>query len=456
MRTRDDLAQIVGQELGCGEILLCALSSSAGLTRVARMRRGIFWFRNDLRLHDNRALAAAAAHCDELSLVYCHDHRLDQPTRWSTDDLMPQRMGEHRRRHLRASLSDLQHRLQARGQWLQELHGDPIELLQREAEATRAECIYAERIDAPEEQAIVAALLACGLKVELVWQSSLLEPTDLPFDVAALPRVFTQFRHAVERAGVRPRGEVELLDADFPPPISARPAALANDTSDLEPAGECAALAHLEAYFASTRPQVYKETRNGLLGHDYSTRLSPWLASGALSPRRVFRRLQQHEQEQGANESTYWIWFELLWRDYFRFLHQCHGVRLYGASGLSPRVTPQHDARAFARWCRGDTGDAFIDAGMRELAQSGELSNRMRQNVASFLLNDLGCDWRAGAAWFEAQLIDYDVYSNTGNWLYLAGKGTDPRGGRRFEPRKQAATYDPDGRYRARWLTDGR
>jgi deoxyribodipyrimidine photo-lyase len=123
---------------------------------------------------------------------------------------------------------------------------------------------------------------------------------------------------------------------------------------------------------------------------------------------------------------------------------------------LSPRVTPQHDARAFARWCRGDTGDAFIDAGMRELAQSGELSNRMRQNVASFLLNDLGCDWRAGAAWFEAQLIDYDVYSNTGNWLYLAGKGTDPRGGRRFEPRKQAATYDPDGRYRARWLTDGR
>jgi deoxyribodipyrimidine photo-lyase len=93
----------------------------------------------------------------------------------------------------------------------------------------------------------------------------------------------------------------------------------------------------------------------------------------------------------------------------------------------------------------------MVDAGMHELAATGYLSNRLRQIVASYLIHDLACDWRAGAAWFEAQLIDFDVYSNQGNWLYIAGRGTDPRGGRRFNPQKQAHDYDPDGHYRALW-----
>ena len=158
------------------------------------------------------------------------------------------------------------------------------------------------------------------------------------------------------------------------------------------------------------------------------------------------------QAERGTNESTYWQWFELLWRDYFRFLHLQHGRRLYRARGLDERASaPAHDPEAFARWCSGRTGHAFIDAGMRELAATGWLSNRMRQIVASYLIHDLGCDWRAGAAWFGAQLVDYDVYSNQGNWLYIAGRGTDPRGGRRFDPDRQAAMYDADGRYRALW-----
>jgi len=88
---------------------------------------------------------------------------------------------------------------------------------------------------------------------------------------------------------------------------------------------------------------------------------------------------------------------------------------------------------------------------MRELAATGFLSNRMRQNVASHLIHELQGDWRAGAAWFEAQLIDHDVYSNQGNWLYLSGRGTDPRPLRRFDSARQAQIYDPEGRYRALW-----
>lgn len=98
------------------------------------------------------------------------------------------------------------------------------------------------------------------------------------------------------------------------------------------------------------------------------------------------------------------------------------------------------------------TGESFIDAGMRELACTGYLSNRLRQNVASYLIHDLSGDWRAGAAWFEYQLVDFDIYSNQGNWLYVSGRGTDPRVGRRFDPDRQARQYDVDGAYRRLWL----
>ncbi len=189
------------------------------------------------------------------------------------------------------------------------------------------------------------------------------------------------------------------------------------------------------------------------MGLDYSSKWSPWLATGSLSPRQAIAQLRQFEATHGVSDGSYWLWFELLWRDYFRFLHLQHGHTLYRARGLGPAQATPHDDQRFAAWCAGQTGQPLVDAAMCELATTGYLSNRLRQVVASYLIHDLGCDWRAGAAWFEAQLLDYDVYSNQGNWLYIAGRGTDPRGGRRFDPVKQAATYDPDGAYQRLWGT---
>ena len=99
----------------------------------------------------------------------------------------------------------------------------------------------------------------------------------------------------------------------------------------------------------------------------------------------------------------------------------------------------------------GKTNNKFINAGMNELRLTGFLSNRMRQIVASYLINELSCDWRAGAAWFESKLIDYDVYSNQGNWAYISGCGTDPRGGRFFNIEKQQKTYDKNSIYQMLW-----
>jgi len=163
--------------------------------------------------------------------------------------------------------------------------------------------------------------------------------------------------------------------------------------------------------------------------------------------------LRAFEAKHGASDSSYWLWFELLWRDHFRLLHLKHGATLYRARGLSQLPTPRHDQAAFERWCHGCTGEPLVDAGMRELAASGWLSNRMRQIVASYLVHDLACDWRSGAAWFEHCLIDFDVHSNQGNWGYVAGRGTDPRGGRRFNVEKQTRDHDADGLYRRMWGT---
>ena len=108
--------------------------------------------------------------------------------------------------------------------------------------------------------------------------------------------------------------------------------------------------------------------------------------------------------------------------------------------------------RLFHQWTTGQTPESLINAGMKELSETGFLSNRMRQIVSSYWVYNMGGDWRAGAAWFESKLIDYDVYSNQGNWLYIAGRGTDPRGGRPFNVAKQAREYDPDGVYLRKWL----
>jgi len=422
------------------------------------MNTAIHWFRNDLRLADNPALTHAAQGADRLIPAFIHPPA--QPGAWGFE-----RVGPHRRHFLATALADLNAQLQAAGSGLVELHGDPVERLARLARETGATRIVCEAIPAPEEAAQLARLRAAGMAVEAHWQSTLLDPATLPFADAGLPDVFTAFRQAVEGAGTQPPAPIPAPERLPPLPAGlpggkAPPPAPPTDPRSAFPyalpafhGGARAGQAHLAQYLARGLSHSYKATRNRLAGIDDSSKLSPWLAIGALSARQIHAALKDFEARHGASDGTYWLWFELLWRDHFRLLHRKHGRRLYRAGGLTGSPPPPHDAAAFARWQAGRTGHGLIDAGMRELAATGYLSNRMRQIVASYLIHDLACDWRAGAAWFEAQLVDYDVCSNHGNWLYIAGRGTDPRGGRRFNPDKQAAAHDPDSAYRARWRT---
>lgn len=429
------------------------------------MTTAIYWFRNDLRLLDNPAFTLACNSASELLPVFIHDPAASEDTRWGFA-----RTGLHRQRFLADTLADLRLQLSRRGSRLIELHGTPEHILPELASAYETRSVFCETIAAPQEQAQLVALRAAGLQVDSVWQSSMLALEDLPFPIQRLPDMFTAFRHAVEKSGVLPASPLPLPtvvpplpdlrsvlpqhDPALPlPAVKADPRSSFPYQAQAYSGGSSAALAHVESYFERKLAHSYKQTRNGIIGTDYSSKFSPWLASGALSARSAYRCLKQFEAQQGANDGSYWLWFELLWRDYFRFLHCQHGVQLYRAQGLADAAVghPPHHAASFQRWCLGETGEPMVDAGMHELAATGYLSNRLRQIVASYLIHDLACDWRAGAAWFEAQLVDFDAYSNQGNWLYIAGRGTDPRGGRRFNPQKQAHDYDSKGHYRALW-----
>ena len=207
-----------------------------------------------------------------------------------------------------------------------------------------------------------------------------------------------------------------------------------------------------EYLFVSHGIARYKETRNALDDPLASSRLSPWLANGCLSVREVTGMIDEYEQSETRNDSTYWLWFELLWREYFYWYAMKHGRRLFLRDGVQQqsRDTAFHRPD-FESWCRGTTPYPLVNAAMNQLRLTGYISNRARQLVASCLVNELAQDWRYGAAWFEQQLVDYDVASNYGNWQYLAGVGADPRGLRQFNLDKQVSQYDPEGHFVARW-----
>ena len=424
----------------------------------------VYWFRRDLRLDDNPAWCAAVAHCQRTGSTLLPIVVELAPEVQALGGGIPR--GAAVQDWVEQCHRALAQSLQAMGSQLWRVPS--IASLAQLARTLPMASLYAEDIALPYEQAEQQELArAFGDRATFVWQSTLFNEDELPFPITGLPQVFTSFRQKIEHAGLRahppcaaPRHSPPVPPESVLTPIAERVAASLRPVSrdprsSIAPdrqAGEIGAQRHWQTYLSQGLPHSYFETRNQLSGHHFSSQLSLDLAWGSLSVRRAMHRLDEFEATHGRTKSSYWLWFECMWREHFRWLARVHGQRLFHARGLSQNAPlPRASVSDWERWTRGETGQPLIDAGMHELAATGYLSNRMRQIVASYWLNDMGGDWRNGAAWFESQLIDEDPYSNTGNWLYIAGLGTDPRGGRRFDPDKQAREHDPEGTYRRLW-----
>lgn len=457
------------------------------------MTSGLYLFQNDLRITDNPALATLARRVDCLTCVYIVDSAL-----FSKAALQMRRIGTHRLRFLLESLLELDAELEGISQHLHVFYGNPRQLLPQIIAATRSSLLGLSAHPGPYENYIIDQARQHFPDLELVEEfgSTLFEPELLPFELADMPDVFTEFRKLVEARRprqfalmpssqnglpaepdrdlleklaplypVRYEGEVLLrqrFSNESPPAVpqleqpqpSGHQLASAEALKSRFAGGRSAGLQQLAHY---TQPSsgllaTYKDTRNGLGGWDFSSKLSPWLASGSLSPVEVVKAIRDYETTVETNESTYWLYFELLWREYYQWLLHKYGRRLFIKSGIQRKRKPTtFYPQPFKAWCEGTTEWPIVNASMMQLRHTGWMSNRGRQLVASCLINELQIDWRYGAAWFEQWLIDYDVASNWGNWQYQAGVGTDPRGQRRFDLRKQTARFDPDGEFVTSW-----
>lgn len=434
------------------------------------VKRAILWFRQDLRLHDNEALTEALCHADEVIPIYVFDERI---FKGETHRFGFPKTGKYRARFIIESVEDLRESLRAKGCELIVRVGKPEEEVFELAKQVRSNWVFCNRERTQEEvqvqDALEKNLWTIGQEMRYTRGKLLYYTADLPFPIQHTPDIFTQFRKEVERyVPVRE----PLPSPSKMPPLSLRLDAGAlpsledfgHEDFELDyrsaldfRGGETAGLERLHYYlWESGLASSYKETRNGMIGGDYSTKFSAWLAQGCLSPKQIYHELKRYEAERGSNDSTYWIFFELMWRDFFRFMAKKHGSAIFFEGGLKGEPLPglRDDRRALQRWIEGATGQAFIDANMLEIKNTGFMSNRGRQNVASFLVHNLKLNWQMGAEYFESILIDYDVASNWGNWNYVAGVGNDPRENRYFNPQTQAARYDPESEYVKLWLPE--
>ena len=428
------------------------------------MTRVWILFTDNLRVRDNAVLDVACKGTNLVLPLYFHNTTVVNKEVYSMRKVWP-----YRAKFLCESLVNLDTNLEKLWGRLAIIKGESIEILADYIGAQRLNKVYVQEAVWYDEhrdlQKLKRLLEKQNIKLFTVWDHTLIYKGDLPFQISELPQVFTQFRKSVEK-----HSEI-LTPLEIPQNIHfishnntqylhlwdfwyEEIASDPRSVLDFE-WGEDAAWMRLRHYFWETESlSRYKETRNGMIGADYSSKLSAWLSLGCISPRSIYAEIQRYEKTIKKNDSTYWLVFEILWRDFFQFVLLEDRWKFFrDFTPESEIFRNESDKWKFEKWKDGRLGVPFVDANMRELALTWFMSNRGRQNVASYLVNDLGLNWRLGATYFESQLIDYDVASNWWNWAYIAWVWNDPRENRYFNIERQQSIYDPQSEYRKLWNT---
>ena len=428
----------------------------------------IVWFRDDLRLHDHPALAAAAATGKPLYCIYVLDE--ESPG--------PRALGGASRWWLHHSLEALAASLQAIGGRLDILRGPAAAIVPQLTAASAASSIFwTRRYGAAEieiDRAIKAALTAQGATVESHNGQLLHEPwtvktksggsfqTFTPFWRAACALQRDALRKTVDTLAAPKRLQLAAWRADFPPrhavsDLSLLPVApdWAGGLRDTWQPGEAGAQARLRAFlddglsgYATGRDRLDQDT----------SRLSPHLRFGEVSPRQVLATaLHARDAERAPAKDVEKFITELGWREF------CYHLLFHFPDLASRNFQPRFDdfpwsepdPSELSAWRKGSTGYPIVDAGMRQLWQTGTMHNRVRMVCASFLAKDLLVDWRVGERWFWDTLCDADAANNPANWQWVAGCGADAAPYFRiFNPVLQGEKFDPSGDYVRRFVPE--
>jgi deoxyribodipyrimidine photo-lyase len=425
-------------------------------------KTGLVWFRNNLRITDNISLAKATVENKKVIALYFFD-----PKSFEKDTFGFVKTGKYRAKFLLETIQDLKNNLAKLNITLFTFFDAPELKLSEICNQFKVDTIYTQK-EWTSEEVETNSTIKKTLRTSINWiedyDQFLFHPDTVSKNFTNIPNVFTAFRKKLEKyvkiteESVATKMKKENLVTNSTKTPSLQDLGFELFTTPKKTAfpfsgGESAALQRIESYFFETKKvSYYKKTRNGLVGIDYSTKFSTWLANGSVSAKTIYWKLKDYEKEHGSNQSTYWVFFELVWRDYFKYISLKYGNKIFKIGGILDRdYNWKTNSNLIEDWINGNTKDDFVNANMIELKETGWMSNRGRQNVASYFAKELLLDWRIGAAYFESQLLDYDVHSNYGNWMYVAGVGNDPRD-RKFNTQTQAERYDANHKFRNLWL----
>jgi len=420
----------------------------------------LVWFRNDLRVNDHNGLKLAFDNSNKVVGFYCFNPKL-----FSENKLGFKKTDVFRTKFLIETVDNLKENLKKNNISLIIKIGDPVEELSNVVTEHNITNIYLQKEWTKEEfdEEVQLKSKFKNVLFHSTYDQFLYHPDDV--DNQFISDVFTNFRKYCEKkVDVRnltlnsyKLNSKNLLIENYEVPslnqLGFDDFILDNRSAFNFSGGSDLAKERLNQYLWKSRKiNYYKQTRNGLIGLDYSSKFSPWLANGSISPREIYWEIKEYEKDILKNQSTYWLVFELIWRDYFKYISLKYGSKIFKIGGILEKDYEWNDdVRIFKEWIEGRTVEPFVNANMIELNSTGWMSNRGRQNVASFLAKELKIDWRWGARYFESKLIDYDVHSNYGNWMYVSGVGNDPRD-RKFNIKFQAERYDPSNNYQNMWL----
>jgi deoxyribodipyrimidine photo-lyase len=417
----------------------------------------LHWFRNDLRLRDNTALAAAAHGADALVPVFVLDERI----------LRSPRTGAPRVRFLLDCLERLARDLSARGTPLVLRRGDPREVIPRLLRETRADLLAFNRDTSPyavrRDAAVTREAERMGVRVLAPKDRVLFEAGEVRTQSGSTFGVYSPYRRAwgrrlaedpqAPRPAPRLPGPVHGLGGEPIPTAAAL--GFGGDASALPTGGEAAARRRLSR-FLDAQVADYARARD-LPARDGTSRLSPHLRFGTLSARECLHAAAEASAADARRARGVARWQdELVWREFYAAILEAHPrVAREPWQRAFAAIEWSRDDTAFAAWCEGRTGYPIVDAGMRQLAQTGWMHNRVRMLAASFLVKDLWIDWRRGERFFFQKLVDGDPGSNNGGWQWSASTGTDASPWFRiFNPVVQARRFDPDGDYVRRFVPE--
>ena len=423
----------------------------------------LVWYRNDLRIIDHTGLIKAIETNRQVVAYYNFNPELFKLSKWGF-----KRTDRFRSKFLIESVIKLQEELKKLNITLIIDNCSNEKNLIETIKKLNVKEIFLQREwtrDEVNEENKIFDNIDSNIKINYSFDQFLYHPNDLKKKIDDIPNVFTLFRKKCEKdlkVRILKDNPCKLESKNRLPKEYKIPSL--NDLGfkdfniDKRSAfpfngGTKSGIDRINNYFWETKKlSFYKNTRNGLIGIDYSSKLSSWLANGSLSPKMIYWEIKKYESQVIKNQSTYWLVFELIWRDYFKYISMKHREKIFNIKGILNRKYHWDNSKTgVSDWVNGKTKESFVNSNMLELKNTGWMSNRGRQNVASYFTKELKLDWRIGAAYFESILIDYDVHSNYGNWMYVSGVGNDPRD-RKFNVKWQSEKYDPKMKYQNLWL----